>query len=170
MQEQEVRSPEDYIVLARQKTGIYSDNKLADKIGCHSSALYRMRQEKSYLNEKHMVKLSELAGIPRREGLVELAIWRTGGTDLAPIYMKILNQITAIIAVFAFLGTPTAHACGATIASGSSVITNLFIVFTIYIMRQFCKNTCIRLYCFFRNIKLHQSVTDRAYSSMLCPC
>ncbi len=86
------------------------------------------RTKKAWPSDEKMLKLAELAGIPRREGLVELAIWRTGGTEAAPIYMKILKQIsTSMIAFLFFGGIPSAFACGLEAVAQSTICRCMYI-------------------------------------------
>lgn len=67
----------DYTEKAIKRYGLAGQNALASEIGVNKSALSQMNTGKILPSEATMIKLAELAGLPKEEALIDLNLWRS---------------------------------------------------------------------------------------------
>lgn len=67
----------DYMTLAIDRQKLASNNKLAKELGITSASISVLNQGKALPSEETMIKLAELAGLPKEEALIDLNLWRS---------------------------------------------------------------------------------------------
>ncbi len=100
-----MRSFQDYVFEARKKKNIYSNNKLAKEIDIAGASLSVMMNNKTLPAEETLIKIADLAGIPREEALLDLSIWRAKSDDVKNTWEKIrellkIAAMSLIIIIF----------------------------------------------------------------------
>ena len=103
-----MRCFQDYVFEARKKQNIYSNNKLAKEIGIAGASLSVMMNNKTLPAEETLIKIADLAGIPREEALLDLSIWSAKSEDAKSTWEKIREMLktAALVLTFASLYTP----------------------------------------------------------------
>lgn len=105
-----MRCFQDYVFEARKKQNIYSNNKLAKEIGIAGASLSVMMNNKTLPAEETLIKIADLAGIPREEALLDLSIWSAKSDDAKSTWKKIREMLktAALVLTFAsFYPLPT---------------------------------------------------------------
>ncbi len=92
----------DYTEKAIKRYGLAGQNALASEIGVNKSALSQMNTGKILPSEATMIKLAELAGLPKEEALIDLNLWRSKNN---PEVQKIWQRLSKMIGLPAFLFT-----------------------------------------------------------------
>ena len=67
----------DYANIAINRHGLRGVNALARELQIKSSSMSRLNTGKSLPAESTMLKLAELAGLPKEEALIDLNLWRS---------------------------------------------------------------------------------------------
>lgn len=67
----------DYADKAISRFGLTGYNNLAREIGIKKSSMSRLRSGLAYPTEENMIKISELAGTPKEQALIDLNLWRS---------------------------------------------------------------------------------------------
>ena len=70
-----MRNFQDYISEAQKKQNLYSLSKIAQKIGISANSVSVMYKNKTLPSEETLIKIADLAGIPREEALLDVSIW-----------------------------------------------------------------------------------------------
>lgn len=92
----------DYMTLAIGRQKLASNNKLAKELGITSASISVLNQGKALPSEETMIKLAELAGLPKEEALIDLNLWRSKNN---PEVQKIWQRLSKMIGLPAFLFT-----------------------------------------------------------------
>ena len=92
----------DYMTLAIDRQKLASNNKLAKELGITSASISVLNQGKALPSEETMIKLAELAGLPKEEALIDLNLWRSKNN---PEVQKIWQRLSKMIGLPAFLFT-----------------------------------------------------------------
>ena len=92
-----------YIDLAKEKTGVKSDIKLGKLLGFKTSAVSYWRTGRSWPSDTTMIKLADLAGIPKEQALLELAYWRSEG-ETQEVYKGLIKRLTGVFVLAFFAG------------------------------------------------------------------
>ena len=92
----------DYMTLAIDRQKLASNNKLAKELGITSASISVLNQGKALPSEETMIKLAELAGLPKEEALIDLNLWRSRNN---PEVQKIWQRLSKMIGLPAFLFT-----------------------------------------------------------------
>lgn len=100
-----MRNFQDYVFEARKKQNIYSNNRLAKEIGIAGASLSVMMNNKTLPSEETLIKIADLAGIPREEALLDLSIWSAKSDDAKSTWKKIREMLktAALVLTFASL-------------------------------------------------------------------
>lgn len=108
-----MRTIDNYIDKAREKTGATSDRNLAKILDIDNSSITHWRTKRSWPADDTISKLAELAGIPQDEALLELNAWRSTG-ETQNIYKRLIEKLngvlTLLIIVFAALHSTPSYA------------------------------------------------------------
>lgn len=91
----QMRTIDDYMDTARKNHGFRSDRELSRALGFRGQAASNWRTKRAWPSDDVMVRLAEMAEIPPEEALLDLCVWRTGGTEAGPIYSKIADKVRA---------------------------------------------------------------------------
>lgn len=66
-----------YVSKAADRFGLRGQNAVAREIGVSSAAMSQFAQGESLPSEETILKLAELAGMPKEKALIDLNIWRS---------------------------------------------------------------------------------------------
>ncbi len=89
-----MKSFNDYTQKAIRRYGLAGQNALASEIGVNKSALSQMNTGKILPSEETMIKLAELAGMPKEEALIDLNLWRSkNNPELNKIWQRLSKMI-----------------------------------------------------------------------------
>lgn len=103
----------DYMLLAISRHGLRGQNALAREIGIKSSAMSHLNTGKALPAESTMIKLAELAGLPKEEALIDLNLWRSAKDPaLQTVWLRLAKMISKclIFIIFFDILCNTAHA------------------------------------------------------------
>lgn len=89
---------DEYTVRAINRYGLAGNNALARELGVNKSSISQMSAGKIYPAESTMIKLAELAGLPKEEALIDLNMWRSKDK---PELQKVWQRISKMIGCFA---------------------------------------------------------------------
>ncbi len=67
----------DYSIKAISRFGLAGNNALARELGLDKSSVSQFINGKAVPSEETMIKLAELAGLPKEEALIDLNLWRS---------------------------------------------------------------------------------------------
>ena len=87
-----MRNFQDYISEAQKKQNLYSLSKIAQKIGISANSVSVMYKNKTLPSEETLIKIADLAGIPREEALLDLSIWSAKSEDAKSTWEKIRKE------------------------------------------------------------------------------
>ncbi len=89
----------DYASSAIKRFGLRGNNALARELGLDKSSISQFKSGKALPSETTMIKLAELAGLPKEEALIDLNLWRSKDK---PELQKIWQHLSKMIGCFAF--------------------------------------------------------------------
>lgn len=89
-----MRQIDDYLELALTRNKIPSDNQLSKTLQVHHSSVGFWRSRRSWPSDEVMLRIADLAGIPRTVALMELNYWRSG-PEVQTTYKTILEELHA---------------------------------------------------------------------------
>ena len=88
-----------YTQKAINRYNLNGQNALAREIGIAGATLSQFLNGKALPSEETMIKLAELAGLPKEEALIDLNLWRSKDK---PELQKIWQHLSKMIGCFAF--------------------------------------------------------------------
>lgn len=87
----------DYTTAAINRFGLTGNAALADELGLSKSAISHFTSGKATPSESTMIKLAELAGIPKEEALIDLNLWRSkNNPELQKVWQRVSKMIVKI--------------------------------------------------------------------------
>lgn len=93
----------DYAEKAIVRYGLAGNNALARELGVNKSSISQMTTGKIFPAEATMIKLAELAGMPKEEALIDLNLWRSKDKpELQKVWQRLSKMIGAFIAFAVF--------------------------------------------------------------------
>mgnify|MGYP000274788659 CR=1 FL=1 len=98
-----MRNFQDYISEAQKKQNLYSLSKIAQKIGISANSVSVMYKNKTLPSEETLIKIADLAGIPREEALLDLSIWSAKSDDAKKTWEKIRTLLNTAALTLALL-------------------------------------------------------------------
>ncbi len=106
-----MREFNDYMTLAIDRQKLKSNNHLARELNLTTGAISILHQGKSLPSEDTMIKLAELAGLPKEEALIDLNLWRSkNNPELNKIWQRLAKMIGLLF--FFYLFSPSnSNAC-----------------------------------------------------------
>ena len=138
----------DYLKLAINRQGLRGINALACELGIKSASMSRLNTGKSLPAESTMIKLAELAGLPKEEALIDLNLWRSERQpEIQNVWLRLSKMIKVSPAFLAaFLASGKVNAAGFECLENSSYFNEIsiacmifvcyFLFRKLYIMRQ----------------------------------
>lgn len=83
-------------------------NALGRELNISSAAISQMNTGKTLPSEETMLKLAELAGMPKEEALIDLNLWRSkNNPELQSVWIR-LGKMIKIVPIICALGVSTA--------------------------------------------------------------
>ena len=106
-----------YAEKAIARYGLAGQNALAAEIGINKSAMSQLATGRTLPSEATMIKLADLAGLPKEEALIDLNLWRSkNNPELNKVWQHLSKMIGLQIFFIAFSSLFTnAYACYETI-------------------------------------------------------
>ncbi len=90
-----MRNFNDYAEKAINRYSLAGNNALARELGVNKSSISQMMAGKIYPAETTMIKLAELAGLPKEEALIDLNLWRSKNKpELQKIWRRLAKMIS----------------------------------------------------------------------------
>lgn len=133
----------EYTERAINRYGLRGQNALAREIGIAGATLSQFSSGKALPSEATMIKLAELAGLPKEEALIDLNLWRSKDKpEVQKIWQRLSKMIGCVLAIL-FAPFNCLAASGAQEVSNIGVIfALLFIYFTLQII-YYATNVCL---------------------------
>ena len=123
----------DYMNAAIKRQQLTSNNKLAQELGITSASISVLNQGKALPSEATMIRLAELAGMPKEEALIDLNLWRSkGNPEINKIWQRVAKMIGIVFAVLVF-SSFRVSACNI-VQKITNISQNIDTI--VYIMRQ----------------------------------
>ena len=95
----------DYASLAINRLGLRGNNALARELGIKPAPMSRLIAGKSLPAESTIIKLAELAGLPKEEALIDLNLWRSAKSpEIQTVWIRLSKMIAKCFIIFAILG------------------------------------------------------------------
>jgi hypothetical protein len=102
---------QDYANLAINRHGLRGNNALAKELGVTSAGFSYFNTGKALPAESTMIKLAELAGLPKEEALIDLNVWRSERQpDIQNVWLRISKMIKIVHVFFVAMSANTAFA------------------------------------------------------------
>lgn len=96
-----MKSFTDYAEKAIARYGLTGYNNLARELGINKASVSYLRSGKNIPSEETMIKLAELAGLPKEEALIDLNLWRSKDKpELQKIWQRLSKMIGCFLIVF----------------------------------------------------------------------
>lgn len=90
-----------YTQKAINRYNLNGQNALAREIGIAGATLSQFLNGKALPSEETMIKLAELAGLPKEEALIDLNLWRSKDKpELQKIWQRLSKMIGCFLIVF----------------------------------------------------------------------
>lgn len=107
----------EYAEKAINRFGLTGYNHLAREIGVTKATVSHLKTGKALPSDETMIKLAELAGMPKEEALIDLNLWRSkNNPELNKVWQRLSKMIGLQIFFIAFSSLFTnAYACYETI-------------------------------------------------------
>lgn len=111
-----MKSFTDYAEKAIKRYGLTGYNNLARELELNKATISFFRSGKALPSETTMIKLAELAGLPKEEALIDLNLWRSKDKpELQKIWLRLSKMIGCFAAPILYLselpGLPTLFTC-----------------------------------------------------------
>ena len=101
----------DYAEKAIVRYNLTGYNNLAREIGITKASMSALRAGKTIPADSTMIKLAELAGLPKEEALIDLNLWRSKDKpELQKVWQRLAKMIGAV-ALVAVTSTFSAKDC-----------------------------------------------------------
>lgn len=124
----------DYAEKAIRRFSLTGYNNLARELGLNKATVSYFRSGKALPSEDTMVKLAELAGMPKEEALIDLNLWRSKDKpELQKIWLR-LSKMIGCAALFSVLST-YANACNSNVNESAKIYyatNNIYYATNIY--------------------------------------
>ena len=101
----------DYTNKVIARYGLRGQNAVAREIGITTASMSQFTTGKALPSESTMIKLAELAGLPKEEALIDLNLWRSKDKpELQKVWQRLSKMIGAV-ALVAVTSTFSAKDC-----------------------------------------------------------
>ena len=89
-----------YTEKAISRYGLAGQNALAAEIGINKSAMSQLATGRTLPSEATMIKLAELAGLPKEEALIDLNLWRSkNNPEVNKIWTRLSKMIRYLLII-----------------------------------------------------------------------
>ena len=129
----------EYAEKAIVRYGLTGYNNLARELGMTKSSISMLRSGKNVPSEETMIKLAELAGLPKEEALIDLNLWRSKNDPKRhEIWLRISKLIGCVLTCFFAPFNAFASSFGSLTPSAilQYIASLLLLAILGYIMRQ----------------------------------
>lgn len=90
----------EYAELAIKRYGLTGYNNLARELDLNKATVSYFRAGKALPSESTMIKLAELAGLPKEEALIDLNMWRSKDKpELQKVWQRISKMIGCLLMI-----------------------------------------------------------------------
>ena len=94
----------EYAEKAIVRYGLTGYNNLARELGMTKSSISMLRSGKNVPSEETMIKLAELAGLPKEEALIDLNLWRSKNDPKRhEIWLRISKMVGCLLLLIIWL-------------------------------------------------------------------
>ena len=94
----------DYTDKIVVRYNLRGQNAAAKEIGISGASLSMFLAGKALPSEETMLKIADLAGMPKEEALIDLNLWRSSNNpEVAKIWQRMAKMINPAMVVFAFI-------------------------------------------------------------------
>ena len=101
----------DYAEKAIVRYNLTGYNNLAREIGITKASMSALRAGKTIPADSTMIKLAELAGMPKEEALIDLNLWRSKDKpELQKVWQRLSKMIGCLL-TFLVVATSDVNAC-----------------------------------------------------------
>ena len=101
----------DYVTQALSNSSLKNRAELCRILGIKQSSLYTLEHGKTIPADTTMIKLAELAGMPKEEALIDLNLWRSKNDPTRhEIWKRIAKMIGCTFVFFLVSHIPNANA------------------------------------------------------------
>lgn len=147
----------DYMLLAINRQGLRGNNALAREIGINSAAMSALYTGKSLPAESTMIKLAELAGLPKEEALIDLNLWRSAAQpEIQTVWIRLAKMISMLCFVTYFSLNPKPTKANKELSFDNSTFKVCTIDFKHYAtFLAFIKSFVLWLFCIKRKAVQH---------------
>ena len=121
----------EYAEKAIVRYGLTGYNNLARELGMTKSSISMLRSGKNIPSEATMIRLAELAGMPKEEALIDLNLWRSkSNPEINKIWQRVAKMIGILIFSLLFSSEKTIANSSASNAENLSPIcqSNIYYV------------------------------------------
>lgn len=92
-----------YAEKAIVRYGLTGYNNLARELGLNKASVSYLRSGKNLPSEETMIKLAELAGLPKEEALIDLNLWRSKDKpEVQKIWLRLSKMIGCALTFLVF--------------------------------------------------------------------
>lgn len=100
----------DYAEKAIHRYGLSGYNNLARELGVNKASVSFFRSGRALPSEETMIKLAELAGMPKEEALIDLNLWRSkNNPELQKVWLR-LSKLLGCALILSVITLNTANA------------------------------------------------------------
>lgn len=93
----------DYMSLAINRQGLKSNNSLARELNINNAAMSALYNGKSLPADSTMIKLAELAGLPKEDALIDLNLWRSQkNPEVQTVWLRMSKMIKKLCLLLFF--------------------------------------------------------------------
>ena len=129
----------DYAEKAILRYGLAGQNALAAEIGINKSAMSQLTTGKTLPSDDTMIKLAELAGLPKEEALIDLNLWRSKDKPEVQKIWQRLSKMLGLYSYILFLSLFTSTSCFAAnsslFAENQVVNKNIYYATNIFVVK-----------------------------------
>lgn len=101
----------DYAEKAIHRYGLTGYNNLARELGLNKASVSFFRSGRALPSEETMIKLAELAGMPKEEALIDLNLWRSkNNPELQKVWLR-LSKLLGCLLILSVIDINDVKAC-----------------------------------------------------------
>lgn len=121
----------DYAEKAIARHNLTGYNNLAREIGINKASVSVLRSGKSLPSEDTMIKLAELAGLPKEEALIDLNLWRSkNNPELNKVWQRLSKMVNYLLILFVCIifSANSSYASDLGLSNVSQEFNNIYII------------------------------------------
>jgi len=82
----------NYFNLIKAKNNISSDRQLSKCLGISSASVFAFANKRAIPSDETMIKIADLAGLDKKQALIDVNVWRNTNEEIIKIYNSFKNQ------------------------------------------------------------------------------